>query len=351
MGSGIAVSGTAALGGMQLLHRYAFAAQLCKGMHVLDLSEAPPAARSALAEAASGVAVPGSGDAGEFDAVVALDGLLDLERREKVFAELERRAAAGARVIAALDRSPAPSRIPRVEAAAGTEADAMAEKLPGALTLRQYLLEGSLIGNGADIERAGVPARLLQDGHLSEDAGAAIVVSGFEETAVRDAWASLSVSAAPVALTYLRSLERANAELLRANRELMAARLGNEGSAAASLLDARRRTADAERRLKEMEAIARGHEEMAHRVKGWYDAPRYHMVDRVRNAIRSVPGFARLIRFAWNLVSTRPETPELDAPLRRDDEQEERPDAAAQDAQASPDGDGEPQDTSHRLEE
>ena len=147
---------------------------------------------------------------------------------------------------------------------------------------------------------------LHTDGTRDEDAAALIVVSGFDRDELDGAMAGLRVSAAPALLTYVRGLEAAHADLLRANRQLTRERIGRDGSAASSLLNA-------QRELETMRAIARGHEEQAQRVAAWYDAPRYHLVDRIRTGMTKIPGLTGLIRFLWSLISTRAESPQLDA--------------------------------------
>jgi hypothetical protein len=289
----------------QLVQRYELAAALCAGLRVLDLSDAPEAARGMLGAAAA---------EGPFDAVVALDGLAEAGRRERVLAELERHARQGARVLAVFERGAGRAQSPRVEPPPEDAARALAARLPAAVVLRQFIAEGSVIAAAAADSAA--PSLALRDVDLrDEDAAALIVASGFEEAALSEARASLRFAAAPVLLSYVRGLEAAHAELLRANRELMRERVGRDGSAAASLLDA-------QQQLEKMKTIAKEHEEHVNRVRAWYDAPRYHLVDRVRAALTKVPGFAGSIRLLWSLISTRAETPQLDAAANPDPDAE-----------------------------
>jgi hypothetical protein len=303
-------------GGIQLLQRYELAARLCTGLRVLDLSEAPERARSPLASAAREL-VRGTAPAESFDAVVALDGLPDAERRERVLSDLERWAARGAGVIVALERPGGRPTSPRVEAPFDEIAKALAKRLPGALVMPQFVAEGSLIGAPPG-EPGGTPELDLRMGDESEEGAAALIIaSGFERGAVSRARLSLRVVASPVLLSYVRALEVSNAELLRANRGLMSANLGRDGSAAASL-------ANAQHQAEKMRELARHHELHARRVEAWYDAPRYHLADRVREFLIKVPGLARTLRFLWSLISTRAETPQLDAaanPVPNDEEE------------------------------
>jgi hypothetical protein len=330
-----------------LFQRYEFAASLCEGLRVLDLSATPDDVRGALASSASELVVAGAAEApeGAFDVVLALGGLA-MERRESLLSEVHKRAGEGARVLVAFERQDGQPQSPRVDAPPQDAARALAERLPSAVVLRQFLAEGSVIaspeGNGA------APELDLQAGDTrDEDAAALIVVSGFDEDAVSRARASLRFTATPVLLSYVRGLEAAHAELLRANRELMRERVGREGSAAASLLNA-------QSQLEEMRAIAKEHEAHIHRVRAWYDAPRYHLVDRIRDAVIKVPGFTAFVRTLWSLVSTRAETPQLDAaanPDLDDDKKEAAEVTRAREGLDSDDDEHEPQETSARLEE
>jgi hypothetical protein len=312
----------AGAGGVQLLQRYELAAALCEGLRVLDLGDAPATARRALESSAAEVVVAGDGEppADSFDAVLALDGLSGGERRSHMLAELERRAAEGTRVIAALERAHGQPASPRVDPGVEDAAAAFAGRLPDAVVLRQFLAEGALIeppdGDGT------APRLDLRGGDTrQEDAAALIVASGFEHEALSQARASLRLAAAPVLHSYVRGLETAHTELLRANRELMRERVGRAGSAAASLVNA-------QRELDTMRAIARNHEEQVRRVEAWYDAPRYHLADRVRDAMTRMPGLPGLIRLLWSLISTRAESPRLDAAANR--EPDEAPGDATQ---------------------
>jgi hypothetical protein len=292
-------------GDIQLLQRYELAARLCAGLRVLDLSEGSEQARAPLdALARDLVRETAPNDA--FDAVVALDGLRDGERRDRVLSHLERCADAGARVIVALERPGGRPQSPRVEAPFDEVAQALANRLPGALVIPQFVAEGSVIGAPPG-ERGETPELdLHMPGRSDEGAAALIIASGFERNAVSEARVSLRVAVAPVLLSYVRALELSNAELLRANRGLMSGNLGRDGSAAASL-------ANAQHQAEKMRELARHHELHARRVEAWYDAPRYHLADRVREFLIKVPGLTRSIRFLWSLMSTRAETPQLDA--------------------------------------
>jgi len=287
--------------------RYELAAALCRGLRVLDLSNVPAAVRAPL-EASAGELVAASA-ADDFDAVIALAGV-----DRDLTAELERRAAAGARVLAAFERQAGRHGSPRVNPPAEDAARLLAERLPQARVLPQFFAEGSLIGspNGnaaPDLDLHGADAR-------EDDSACLIVASGFDDEALTRARASLRLSAAPVLLSYVRGLEAAHDELLRANRQLMRERVGRAGSAAASLLNA-------QRELERMKTIARNHEEQVRRVEAWYDAPRYHLADRIRTTLTKVPGIPGLIRFLWSLISTRAESPQLDAAANPDPDRDE----------------------------
>jgi hypothetical protein len=337
----------AASGGLHLVQRYELAGSLCAGLRVLDLSDVPSAARSPL-EATAGevrVAAPGELVEGSFDAVVALDGVPGA-RREQALAEIERRAGEGVRVLVALERPAGRPKSPRVDAPFQDAARSVAGRLPAARVIPQFIAEGSFIG--LPREPNGIQEFELRPPEpREEDAAAMLVVSGFDDGAVERARASLRVAAAPVLLSYVRELELANSELLRANRALMSGSLGRDGSAAGSL-------AHAQRQAEEMKALARYHEQQARRVEAWYDAPRYHLADRLRETLVRIPGLTRAVRFLWSLISTRAETPHIDAaanppPDEEDGEaQQVTPEAKEP---VSPEPAREPEQVSSRLEE
>jgi hypothetical protein len=340
---------TAAAGGLPLVQRYELAASLCAGLRVLDLSDAPSAARSALEVCAKAVVVAGPEDAPQrpFDVTLALDGLVDAERREQVLAEIERRAGDGTRVLVALERPAGRPRSPRTDPPVDEVARTLAACVPGARVIPQFVAEGSFIGPPPR-EPDGSPeldVRLPEP--REEDAAALIVVSGYDDGSVEQARVSLRVAAAPVLLSYVRELELANAELLRANRALMRGSFGRDGSAAASL-------AHAQHQAEQMKALARFHEEHARRVEAWYDAPRYHLADRVRETLVRIPGLTRFVRFMWSLISTRAETPHIDAaanPPPEDEGGEPRDVASQGEEPTNPEPAREPEEVSSRLEE
>lgn len=292
---------------LRIAQRYELAAELCRGLRVLDLSEVPDEARRALRESAAELCMEPSG--GAVDAVVSLDGLSSVAALDRMLSELERPVGDIVRMLVVFERSASTGKSPRVEPPAEDAARALAERRPDSTVLRQLAAEGSLI-EPADGD-VTMPALDLRRGEArAEDVVALIVASGFGDDAVRGARASLRLTVAPVLMSYVRGLEAAHAELLRANRQLMHERVSRDGSAAASLLNA-------QRQLEEMTAIAKEHEAHVRRLRAWYDAPRYHLVDRIREGITKVPGFTGTIRFLWSLVSTRAETPQIDAAANR----------------------------------
>jgi hypothetical protein len=322
------------VGAIQLTQRYELAAALCVGKRVLDVGEAPDHVRGPLASSAAELAV-WDGDSApmdSFDAVIRLAGRRGLP-------EIERLRGDGVAVLVAFERSGSGRRSPRAEPPAEDAARALAQRLPGAVQLPQYVMEGSLIG-----EPGGRPELDLRGGGVrDEDAVAVIVASGFDPRELQGARTSLKIAAAPVLLSYLRGLESAHADLLRANRELMRERLGRDGSAAASLLNA-------QRELEEMKEIARGHEEQVRRVHAWYDAPRYHLVDRTRDTMTKIPGLPGFIRFLWSLISTRAETPALDAAANPEPDEGAEEVTKEREGMSKDERAEEPQELSSRLE-
>jgi hypothetical protein len=297
------------------MHRYNLAAELSRAKRVRTIDSAHSAGRRLLEDAAATLDGPGD----DADVLLALDGLEDASLREQALAEAERFVAAGRAallVLAAVERDGGSPR------AGSTDASAVVARLPGSVVLRQFLAEGSLIvGDGS----GELEASLQSTDAAPDDAAAVIVATGFEDLELAGARADMRLAVAPVMRSYVRFLEGANAELLRANRELARERIGSAGSAAASIADMRARANEAEQKARDMEDIARQHEEMVHRVRAWYDAPRYHLVDRVRDVLRRIPGFRQAVRFAWNLISTRPESPELEVALEQPKAEERQP--------------------------
>lgn len=333
-------------GGIELRQRYELAAALCRGFRVLELGEGSTAARSLLEQSAGELRLAGDEGAGRssLDAAVALDGLREPDRRESVLAEAERLARDGVRVLLALEQDPASSGRPRETA--GRAARALAERFAGGVLLHQFLADGALISGGESAAEQ-TPALHILDGEVSEeDAAAVIIAVGFEPEELSRGVAHVRVTAAPVLRSYVRSLEIAHAELLRANRELMRERIGRGGSAAVSLLNA-------QRELGEMKAIARQHEEQVRRIEAWYDAPRYHLVDRVRTFMTKVPGLTGGVRLLWSLISTRAETPELEAAARpqREEVEEAAEVTRAREGLDSAEEEKRPSESYSRLEE
>ncbi|HET8672266.1 MAG TPA: hypothetical protein VFL87_01420, partial [Thermoleophilaceae bacterium] len=299
-----------------VLQRYALAAELCRDLRVLDLGTAPSAAQELIRGSASSVTQ--AADDG-YDVVLALTD----DHEEGRASMLGQYAAGGARLLAAFERPAGLATPSRVQISPEELAVQLAERLPTAVVLPQFLAEGSVIG----LPGNGGEGR-LELGHREvrrEDAAAFIVASGFSAEQLSHAQAVLPVTVTPILSSYVRNLESAHAELLRANRMLMRQRVGQSGSAAATLAELRRQADQAKRERDEMEEIARGHELQVHRVRAWYDAPRYHLADRVREALTRLPGFTGTVRFLWSLVSTRAETPKFDAAANpeRGDEQAE----------------------------
>jgi hypothetical protein len=128
------------------------------------------------------------------------------------------------------------------------------------------------------------------------------------------------------------ALEEANDALAVANGRLETGRLGRTGGAAAGValrlqgridvleyerdrwneererlqatIGEQERTIAFERaRVWEMEAVARRNDELYQQELAWRDAPRYHAVDAVRDAVLAVPGLASGMRGAWRLLS------------------------------------------------
>jgi 2-polyprenyl-3-methyl-5-hydroxy-6-metoxy-1,4-benzoquinol methylase len=248
-------------------HRYQFAAPLCRGRSVLDLccgsgygseilaAEASAVtavdndvatiemARSALGgsgiefEAADAIAFLGAAQRGRFDVIVCFEGLEHLAEPEAALALLREHAAAGTRLLVSVPnsrflREDNPYHLTDFGYEEAREAFA---GFPSMQLLPQYLAEGSLIVPAA---ASGSDVSVTLDGR--DDPGYAnhfIACAGFAEEEVAAVHhGRMQVEAAPAYNRHMKALERAYADLRRANARLTRQKLGKSGSAAASFL-------------------------------------------------------------------------------------------------------------------
>lgn len=274
-------------------HRYAFAARLCRDRSVLDLccgsgygSEilAPTArevvgvdndvgtiemARATVGERtgvefvpADAVAYLGQGARGRFDVIVCSEGLEHLDRLEEALALLREHAEAGSRLVLSVPNSRyLGEENPFHFTDFGYEqALETFSPFPGVVILPQFLAEGSLITPPA-AEETDV-SLALDDRNEPGYANHFIVCAGFPESEVARAHhGRMQLEAAPAYNRHVKALERAYADLRRANARLARQRLGKSRSAAASFLAGadnwRQRAEKAEARLAELEAQGR----------------------------------------------------------------------------------------------
>ena len=264
------------------VHRYELAAGLCQGARVLDVccgtgygsrllaataatvhgvdvaEEAVAAARDGVEpgerervtfEAADAVAFLRAQPQGLYEAVVCFEGIEHVPDPEALIAELGRLAEGGARLVVSLPNSKGFEERNEFHVTdfGYEEMRALIARLPEPQVLEQRLAEASVIvPTGAGAEPA--TGRLEP---VPDEAGWAnhwIVTVNVPVAELRGASARITFAAAPQASAYMRSLEVANAELVRANARLARNWLGLHDASAASVL--RRlsdKTADAEK--------------------------------------------------------------------------------------------------------
>lgn len=250
------------------IHRYALARELCDGSRVLDLCcgtgyGAQMLAASALSvhgvdndvatvdtaaaaigtttgltfEAADALEFLRQDLADRFDVIVCFEGLEHLPDVDAALSQLRRHAGEGVRLVASVPNSRAfgEANEYHVTSFGYDEAQAAFSGFPNAVTLHQFLAEGSVIvppeAEGLDSELVG------RDRMEPEYANHFVCCVNFDaatlERAVRG---RIQLEAAPAYNRYMRNLEGANRDLRGRNAQLARARLGKADSAAASYL-------------------------------------------------------------------------------------------------------------------
>lgn len=274
------------------VHRYELAADLCRGLRVLDLAcgsgygsnilrercpevtgidrDEPTIARAQqrLGRAglsfevadAHGVLRRHLGDS--FDAIVMLESLEHLDDLEEALSSLRRHAEEGLKLVVSVpnSRTLEEDNPHHVTDFGYDEAKAAFADFPAVRFLYQFQAEGSLIRGGEYAERDG-HLSLVDEGE-SEYATHFIVLVNFG-AGDDGVSARMRTAVAASSLRYMRALEQANAELRRANARLARERLGVADAAAASLrgqieslrkeLDELRRAQNEERKRKQAE--------------------------------------------------------------------------------------------------
>jgi len=280
----------------QHLHRYELAAELCDGLHVLDLACGTGYGSAILRRRAAAVvgvdrdvaivdaanATIGRSDdvrfeaadadeylrrpdASRFDAVVCFEGLEHFDELDGCLRSLRRLADAGVRLLLSVPNSAALGEenefhrtdfdLPLVRSKLGGLGDVT--------MLYQYLAEGSLI----QTEDGGEVRAESLEPHRGEPEWAQnfIVLVNFAAAELPALGSSRSyLAVAPHYTRYMIGLERANQELWRVNARLGRERLGRFDTAAVGAsLRSSRALDEAERRAADAEARAAGAEERA----------------------------------------------------------------------------------------
>jgi SAM-dependent methyltransferase len=305
------------------LHRYQLAAELCEGARVLDLACGSGYGSRILRERAAAVtgvdndagtidaakATVGqetdiefvAADAVEYlrslalddlDAIVCFEGIEHFPDPELAFGALVRFAEAGKRLIVSVPNSRAfrEQNEFHVTDFGYEEAMQAVERFQERVMLYQFLAEGSLILSGDD--SAELDARLeLREHGEKEYANHFIccVNCGSDLPAL----AQMELAVAPAHNRYVLHLERSMRQMWHTNARLARDRLGVDDSAGAAVLS---RFSDLALKLEQAEHRAAVYEAEVERIKAWYDAPRYHLVDAFRTILQA-SGLHRLLRW------------------------------------------------------
>jgi SAM-dependent methyltransferase len=289
------------------VHRYQLAAELCRGLRVLDLACGSGYGSSILRDSCPEVTGVDRDEAtiveareklgrprlsfevadahevlrrelrDSFDAIVMLESLEHLEDPEEALGSLRRHAEDGLKLVVSVpnSRTLEEDNPHHVTAFGYDEAKAAFVEFPEVRFLYQFQAEGSLI-RGADPSEQDGRLALLDEGE-PEYASHFIALVNFGEAA-DEASARMQTAVSPASLRYMRALEQANASLRQVNARLWRGRLGVADSAAASLLgrlksteqalaEAQRMIADYERDRDQEMRKARHEQEL----KAWID--------------------------------------------------------------------------------
>jgi SAM-dependent methyltransferase len=256
------------------VHRYELAAELCRGLRVLDLACGSGYGSSILRESCPQVtgidrdeatiakAQDKLGRAGvmfevadahevlrrelgdAYDAIVMLESLEHLDDPDEALASLRRHADNGVKLVVSIpnSRTLEEDNPHHVTDFGYDEARAAFASFPDVRFLYQFQAEGSLI-RGAEHFQGDERLTLLDEGE-SEYATHFIALVNFGADGPKTT-ARLQVGVAAASLRYVRALEQANTSLREANARLVRHKLGVADSAAASLLGKLRTTEEA----------------------------------------------------------------------------------------------------------
>jgi hypothetical protein len=185
----------------------------------------------------------------------------------------------------------------------------VARRLGGATVLDQHLGEASLIGLPGE-GAAELRGRLLEHEQESAWANHWVLVAGVDDAALERARALVGLAAAPQHNQYMRQLEAANAELLRANLRMGRAWLGIHDAAAAVIVrKLEERNEQLHKALLESRSQARQWKGIADRnayarelLSKEAQRARYRIVDSVFGAVARIPLLGRAARGGYQSV-------------------------------------------------
>ena len=309
------------------VHRYELAAALCEGERVLDLccgtgygsrvlvqraesvlgvDVSPEAVAQAGGgeglrfEAADALAFLRATGAERFSAIVCFEGIEHVPDPEALVAELGRLAEGGVKLVISLPNSKAfeEDNEFHVTDFGYEEMRALIERLPEPALLCQRLGEASVIAPAG--ERDAVLTGRLEEAGDPDEAWANhwIVACGVPAEQLRAASARLSFVASPQGNAYMRALEAANAELLRANARLARGWLGVHDAAAGAVVGNLAWQTSEATKWKE---IADRNDWARQGLQAQLDAPRHRAVDAARDALLALPGVSGARRAARRL--------------------------------------------------
>ena len=289
------------------VHRYRLAADLCRGMRVVDLACGSGYGSAILRETAESVhAVDNdiatvdmatvtvgaehevgfeAADALEFvrrdiaesfDAIVCLEGLAHFADPEAVLESMARHAAAGIRLVLS---------VPNQDDWAYEAALEAFGRFDEVTVLYQFLAEGSLLRGE---EPADVAAEFVLPEHGEREWANHFIACVNLDQALKEAGESahMHLAVAPLYNRLIRDLERANRELWAENAAIARERVGF-GDAGAVML--RERVSQLEQELELLRATLA--------------APRHQSIERARERIRDVPLLDRLAQKIGRRVS------------------------------------------------
>ncbi len=232
-----------------------------------------------------------STEAADLDAIVCFEGLEHLPELEPALDAMEKHARAGKKLIFSVPNSKGFHERNEFHVTDFGYEEAMAAfaRFPDHRVLYQFLAEGSLIRTE---DGAGDPQPRIELSEHGEKeyANHFICFVNCAPEAVTDG--RMQLSAAPAHNRYVLNLERSMREMWLTNARLARGRLGVDDSAGAAVLS---RFEDLHLQLEQAEHRAAVFEAEVERIKAWYDAPRYHLVDAIRTILQAL-GLHKLIK-------------------------------------------------------